>query len=229
MKRPGGRRADQLRPVAITRGFTRLAHGSVLIETGVTRVLCTASFEKGVPAWRQDTGLGWVTAEYDMLPASTGQRRARNRNRVDGRTQEIQRLIGRSMRTVVDLSKLGENTIWLDCDVLQADGGTRTAGITGAYVALCDAVKFCIKKGLDREISHHRRGRRSQRRPGRTANPLGSRIRRRRQRERRHERRYDEKRPIRRDPGNRRRTHLYARPIGPYAEAGRKGDPPAAP
>jgi ribonuclease PH len=147
MRRSGGRKANQLRPVTITRGFSELAHGSAMIDVGRTRVLCTASFETGVPSWRTDSGLGWVTAEYDMLPASTGWRRPRNRTRVDGRTQEIQRLIGRSMRAVVDFARLGQNTLWLDCDVVQADGGTRTASITGAYVALCDAVSFSIKQG----------------------------------------------------------------------------------
>lgn len=147
MKRSGGRRADQLRPIKITRGFTKFAPGSVLVETGDTRVLCTASFEQGVPRWKEGKGGGWVTAEYDMLPGSTGSRRGRNRGRVDGRTQEIQRLIGRSLRAVMDLEALGENTIILDCDVLQADGGTRTASITGAYVALCDAVRFGRQQG----------------------------------------------------------------------------------
>lgn len=147
MTRTNGRRADQLRTTRITRRFTDFAPGSVLIETGKTRVLCTASFEQGVPGWRKDSGLGWVTAEYDMLPGATDQRKRRNRTKVDGRTQEIQRLIGRSMRTAVDLGRLGENTIILDCDVIQADGGTRTAGITGAYVALCDAVAFARREG----------------------------------------------------------------------------------
>ncbi len=147
MRRPDGRRADQLRPVEITRGYTRVAPGSVLICTGETRVLCTACFEGGVPDWLAGKGVGWVTAEYDMLPASTGQRRMRNRGKVDGRTQEIQRLIGRCMRAVVDRAALGENCIWLDCDVIQADGGTRTAAITGAYVALCDAVEWARREG----------------------------------------------------------------------------------
>jgi ribonuclease PH len=141
MARVDGRRADELRPVKIRRGFIKAACGSVLIQAGDTHVLCTASVEESVPAWRQNSGLGWVTAEYEMLPASTGQRRPRNREgRIDGRTQEIQRLIGRSMRAAVDMKKLGQRTIWLDCDVLQADGGTRTASITGAFVALADAL-----------------------------------------------------------------------------------------
>jgi ribonuclease PH len=148
MPRRGNRRADQLRRVEIRRGYTRTAPGSVLISCGDTRVLCTATFEEGVPKWKAGQGSGWVTAEYDMLPTAGGERRPRNRGKIDGRTQEIQRLIGRTMRAVVDLDALGENSILLDCDVIQADGGTRTASITGAYVALCDAVTFGIKKKL---------------------------------------------------------------------------------
>jgi len=130
------------------RGYTKFAPGSVLISMGDTRVLCTACFQEGVPAWRQDRGLGWVTAEYDMLPTAGGPRKERNRGRVDGRVQEIQRLIGRTMRAITDLGKLGENSIVLDCDVLQADGGTRTAAITGVYVALCDAVNYGLSHKL---------------------------------------------------------------------------------
>jgi len=118
----------------------------VLIRAGQTVVLCTACWEEGVPAWKKGQGGGWVTAEYDMLPGATGERRRRNRTSIDGRTQEIQRLIGRSLRSVVDLDSLGENSILVDCDVLQADGGTRTASITGAYVALCDAVRVALRK-----------------------------------------------------------------------------------
>jgi ribonuclease PH len=147
-RRSDDRKATQLRPVKIQRGFTRSCAGSVLIECGGTIVLCTASFEEGVPKWKSGEGTGWVTAEYDMLPGSTAQRRPRNRNRVDGRTQEIQRLIGRSLRAVIDFKALGENTIVLDCDVLQADGGTRTASVTGAYVALVDAVREGMRRGL---------------------------------------------------------------------------------
>jgi len=132
--------------VEITRGYTRNAAGSVLIRTGKTLVLCTACWEAGVPAWKKGQGSGWVTAEYDMLPGATGERRRRNRTSIDGRTQEIQRLIGRSLRSVVDLEVLGENSILIDCDVLQADGGTRTASITGAYVALCDAVRVARQR-----------------------------------------------------------------------------------
>jgi ribonuclease PH len=145
MPRPDGRRPTQLRPVEMVRGYTRSAPGSVLIKSGDTVVLCTACWEKGVPKWREGSGLGWVTAEYDMLPGSTTQRRPRNRQRLDGRTQEIQRLIGRSLRAVMDFEKLGENSILIDCDVLQADGGTRTAAVTGAYVALADAVRVAQK------------------------------------------------------------------------------------
>ena len=141
MARPDGRKQADLRSVEIVRGYTQNAPGSVLIRTGRTVVLCTACWEQGVPPWRAGKGSGWVTAEYDMLPASTGERLRRNRMRIDGRTQEIQRLIGRSFRAVVDMSLLGDNSIFLDCDVLQADGGTRTAAITGAYVAMCDALR----------------------------------------------------------------------------------------
>ena len=148
MSRHDSRRADQLRPTKITRGFTELAPGSVLICQGKTRVLCTACWESGVPEFLKDSGRGWVTAEYDMLPSSTGQRRRRSgrSGKVDGRSQEIQRLIGRTLRLVVDMPLLGENTVWLDCDVLQADGGTRTAAITGAYIALADALSWARKK-----------------------------------------------------------------------------------
>lgn len=145
MARHDGRRAGDLRPIEIVRGFTKMAAGSALIRWGQTHVLCTASWEDGVPAWRKGKGLGWLTAEYDMLPGSTPDRRPRNRQRIDGRAQEIQRLIGRSLRAIVDTAVLGENTIQIDCDVLQADGGTRTAAITGAYVALCDAVTWARK------------------------------------------------------------------------------------
>jgi ribonuclease PH len=145
--RRDGRRARDLRPVEIIRGYTKFAPGSVLIKCGDTHVLCTASFEQSVPDWKKGQGTGWVTAEYDMLPASTSTRRRRNRYRIDGRSQEIQRLIGRALRSIVDMGALGENTIIADCDVVQADGGTRTAAITGAYVALCDAVQFAQTQG----------------------------------------------------------------------------------
>ncbi len=146
MARKHGRSASALRSYEIVRGYTSSAPGSVLIKAGETVVLCTACWQSSVPRWREGQGLGWVTAEYDMLPGSTGSRRPRNRSKVDGRTQEIQRLIGRSLRAVVDMAVLGENSILIDCDVIQADGGTRTASITGAYVALCDAVSFARKK-----------------------------------------------------------------------------------
>jgi ribonuclease PH len=147
--RSGGRAADQLRPVRITRGFTIHAEGSVLIEFGQTRVLCTASVEERVPPHKRGSGEGWVTAEYGMLPRATHTRSDREaaRGKQSGRTQEIQRLIGRSMRAVFDLSALGERTIHLDCDVLQADGGTRTAAITGAFVAAQDAVNKLMAAG----------------------------------------------------------------------------------
>jgi ribonuclease PH len=140
--RPGGRAADELRPVQFTRRYTTYAEGSVLCEFGGTRVLCTASVENGVPAFLRGSGKGWLTAEYGMLPRATHTRSAREaaRGRQGGRTQEIQRLIGRSLRACIDLSAIGERTITLDCDVLQADGGTRTAAITGSYIALADAM-----------------------------------------------------------------------------------------
>ena len=147
--RSGGRAAGQLRPVRLTRGFTIHAEGSVLVEFGATKVLCTASVEEKVPPHKRGSGEGWVTAEYGMLPRSTHTRSDREaaRGKQSGRTQEIQRLIGRSMRAVFDLAQLGERTIQLDCDVLQADGGTRTASITGAYVAAHDAVSRLIASG----------------------------------------------------------------------------------
>jgi ribonuclease PH len=142
--RPDGRSADQLRPVTITRSWLDHAEGSVLVEFGRTRVLCAASVTEGVPRWRKGSGLGWVTAEYAMLPRATHTRSDREsvKGRIGGRTHEISRLIGRSLRASIDLSALGENSIAIDCDVLQADGGTRTAAITGAYVALADAVSW---------------------------------------------------------------------------------------
>ena len=147
--RSGGRAADQLRPVRMTRGFTIHAEGSVLIEFGQTRVLCTASVEEKVPPHKKGSGEGWVTAEYGMLPRATHTRSSREAatGKQTGRTQEIQRLIGRSMRAVFDLKALGERTIHLDCDVLQADGGTRTAAITGAFVAAQDAVSTLLSAG----------------------------------------------------------------------------------
>ncbi|WP_194757501.1 ribonuclease PH [Aliidiomarina indica] len=148
--RPSGRTAQQIRPVTITRNFTRHAEGSVLIEFGDTKVLCNASVQEGVPRFLKGKGQGWVTAEYGMLPRATHTRSDREaaRGKQGGRTMEIQRLIARSLRAIVDLKALGENTITVDCDVIQADGGTRTASITGACVALADAVSFMRKKGL---------------------------------------------------------------------------------
>ena len=142
--RADGRKVDELRPVRITRHFTDVPEGSVLIECGNTRVMCTATFTAGVPRWRKDSGLGWVTAEYAMLPRATADRTDREsvRGKIGGRTHEISRLIGRCLRGVVDMKALGENQVQIDCDVLQADGGTRTASITGAYVALVDAMHW---------------------------------------------------------------------------------------
>jgi ribonuclease PH len=138
-----GRAADELRDIRITRRFTGAAAGSVLYEAGRTRVLCTASVEKGVPHWLAGRGRGWVTAEYRMLPGSTSPRKIRGsaKGRIDGRDTEIQRLIGRSLRSVLDFDALGEHTVWIDCDVIEADGGTRTAAISGGYVALVDALR----------------------------------------------------------------------------------------
>jgi len=149
MTRPSRREPDQLRPIAIERGFTRHAEGSVLVAFGDTRVICTASVEEGVPAFLKGRGQGWVTAEYGMLPRSTHTRTDREaaRGKQSGRTQEIQRLIGRSLRAVIDLEALGERTVKLDCDVIQADGGTRTASVTGAFVALHDAVARLRERG----------------------------------------------------------------------------------
>src|SRR5512137_1561165 len=148
--RPSGRRADELRPLRITRNYTKHAEGSVLIEAGDTIVVCTASVEEGVPAFMKGKGRGWLTAEYGMLPRATNTRMRREaaEGRQSGRTQEIQRLIGRSLRAVADLAQLGERTLKIDCDVLQADGGTRCASITGAWVALADAIAWCRARGL---------------------------------------------------------------------------------
>jgi ribonuclease PH len=150
MTRPDGRAADELRPVTIERGWSAQAEGSALISFGQTKVLCTASFTNGVPRWLTGKGRGWVTSEYSMLPRSTNERMDREsvKGRIGGRTHEISRLIGRSLRAIIDTKALGENTIVIDCDVLQADGGTRTASITGAYVALADAVEWGRDKGF---------------------------------------------------------------------------------
>ncbi|MFI6480035.1 ribonuclease PH [Nonomuraea sp. NPDC050663] len=150
MSRTDGRTPDQLRPVTITRDWLAHAEGSVLVEFGDTKVLCAASVQDSVPRWRKGSGLGWVTAEYSMLPRATNTRNDREsvKGRIGGRTHEISRLIGRSLRPCLDLKALGENSIVLDCDVLQADGGTRTAAITGAYVALADAVAWMRKRKM---------------------------------------------------------------------------------
>ena len=148
--RPDGRQADKLRKITITRNYMKNAEGSVLIEMGDTKVICTASIEDRVPFFLKDQNRGWITGEYSMLPRSTHTRKNRESSsgKVGGRTHEIQRLIGRSMRSVVDMKALGERTIWLDCDVIQADGGTRTASISGAFVALKDAVNFAMENKL---------------------------------------------------------------------------------
>ncbi len=152
--RPDGRAWDQLRPVKMTPDFVPVAEGSVLIEIGQTRVICTATLDDGVPSFLKGTGKGWVTAEYGMLPRATEQRTTREstRGRQSGRTLEIARLIGRSLRAVTDQQKLGERTVWLDCDVIQADGGTRTASITGAYIALALAFERMVATGILRSV-----------------------------------------------------------------------------
>lgn len=154
MPRIDGRKDTQLRPVKIYPYYLEHPHGSVLIEAGRTRIICTAMVEEGVPKFMKGTGKGWLTAEYGMLPAATPSRSTRGvvRGRADGRTQEIQRLIGRVLRTVVDLDKLGERTVWIDCDVLQADGGTRTAAITSGFVACVLAMKTLLDRGLIAEL-----------------------------------------------------------------------------
>jgi ribonuclease PH len=148
--RADGRQPDELRPVRFTRHFNKYAEGSVLIEVGDTKVICTASIEEGVPPFRRDSGGGWLTAEYAMLPRSTGTRSPREsaRGRVGGRTHEIQRLIGRSLRAVVDFQMLGPRTVWVDCDVIQADGGTRTASVTGSFIAVFDALEHLRGNGV---------------------------------------------------------------------------------
>jgi len=155
--RPSGRAADEMRAVRMTRRYTKHAEGSVLIECGDTRVICTASIETRVPPWLKGKGRGWITAEYGMLPRATGERTAREaaQGRQGGRTLEIQRLIGRSLRAVADLEALGERTVYVDCDVIQADGGTRTAAITGGYVALVDALESLRRRGsAGRDVVH---------------------------------------------------------------------------
>src|SRR5215203_3111045 len=149
MSRSNDRAADELRPVEILPGFVRTATGSALISCGETRVICTASVQESVPKWMQGRGKGWVTAEYGMLPASTGDRKQRDisKGKADGRSVEIQRLIGRSLRGVIDFAALGERTVWIDCDVLEADGGTRCAAITGGYVALELALRRLVSEG----------------------------------------------------------------------------------
>ncbi|MFV2055781.1 MAG: ribonuclease PH [Thiohalomonadales bacterium] len=155
--RPSGRQCNELRPVSLTRNYTKHAEGSVLVAFGDTKVLCTASIEERVPRWLKGTGRGWVTAEYGMLPRSTGSRMQREsaKGKQSGRTMEIQRLIARSLRAVIDLEALGERIITIDCDVIQADGGTRTASITGGYVALADAVAHLLKHGTIKKNPLH--------------------------------------------------------------------------
>lgn len=215
MSRIDGRTPEQLRPVTIERGWSKHAEGSVLVSFGDTKVLCTASVTEGVPRWRKGSGEGWVTAEYAMLPRATNTRGDREsvRGRIGGRTHEISRLIGRSLRAVIDYKALGENTVVLDCDVLQADGGTRTAAITGSYVALADAIgwaqgKKLVKPGrkpLTGTVAAVSVGIVSRRPPPR---PL---LRGGRPRRHRHERRLHRRRPLRRGPGHRRGRTLRPR------------------
>ncbi len=154
MTRINGRKNDELRPVKIHRNYIKYAEGSVLIEVGDTKVICTATIEEKVPPHLKDQNKGWITAEYSMIPRSAHSRIVREsaRGRIGGRTHEIQRLIGRALRAVVALDKLGERTVWIDCDVIQADGGTRTASITGSFVALADAMQYALKSGLIEEV-----------------------------------------------------------------------------
>ena len=205
-KREDGRLDDELRPLVITRGFTEHPAGSVLIEFGHTKVMCTASVTDGVPRWRKGSGLGWLTAEYAMLPSATHTRSDREsvKGRPSGRTQEISRLIGRSLRACISLAALGENTIAVDCDVLQADGGTRTAAITGAYVALADAVTYLSAAGQAfRSQATVVRDRGGQRRCGRRPGSGGLALRGRLPRRGRHERRRHRHRDAGGDPGDR--------------------------
>lgn len=157
MTRTDGRKSDELRPVKIHRNYIKYAEGSALIEVGDTKVICTATIEDKVPPHLKDKDKGWITAEYAMIPRSAHSRIAREsaRGKIGGRTHEIQRLIGRVLRAVVDLNKLGARTIWIDCDVIQADGGTRTAAITGSFVAMADAMKFAQKNGMINSIPLH--------------------------------------------------------------------------
>lgn len=152
--RSDGRSNDQLRPITFERSWSEHAEGSCLVSFGRTKVLCTASFSEGVPRWRKDSGLGWVTAEYSMLPRATNTRNDREsvKGKIGGRTHEISRLIGRSLRAAIDYKALGENSIVIDCDVLQADGGTRTAAITGAWVALHDALAWAQKQNIVKHL-----------------------------------------------------------------------------
>ncbi len=222
--RPDNRATDALRPVRITRGYTMHAEGSVLIEFGNTKVLCTASVEEKVPPHKRGSGEGWVTAEYGMLPRATHTRSSREaaKGKQSGRTQEIQRLIGRSLRAVFDLKALGERTISIDCDVLQADGGTRTASITGAYVAAADAVATLLEGRADCRVAHQGPGGRDfGGHPERHA-VAGSRVRRRLHLRHRHERGHDRRRPFCGSAGHGRRRGLHAPGNGRFAGLGRK-------
>ena len=212
MIRVDSRTPDQLRPVGIERGWSAQAEGSALINFGNTKVLATASFTPGVPRWLSGSGKGWVTAEYGMLPRSTNERMGREsvKGKIGGRTHEISRLIGRSLRAVIDLDALGENTIVLDCDVLQADGGTRTAAITGAYVALVDAVEWAKRHGHVAEKTQAITDSLQAVSVGIVDGtpPVGPRLCRRRRRRNRHECRCHRSRIVCRGAGNSRRRPL---------------------
>ena len=223
MPRPDGRQPDQLRDVKITRGWLDHAEGSVLVEFGATRVLCAASVQEELPRWRRGSGQGWVTAEYAMLPRSTNTRSDREsvKGKIGGRTQEISRLIGRSLRACIDPKALGENTIIIDCDVLQADGGTRTAAITGGYVALADAIGWLQgPEAMQGRAADHLggRGQRRHRRRRAAARPL---LRRGRRRRDRHERGLHRRRQLRRGAGHGRARAVRPRAAGRAARPGR--------
>ena len=226
--RSDGRAHDQMRPIKMTPDFITSAEGSVLIEIGNTRVICTATVDDGVPSFLKGQGKGWVTGEYGMLPRATEQRTAREsmRGRPSGRTLEIQRLIGRSLRAIIDQQKLGERTVWLDCDVIQADGGTRTASITGAYVALTLAMRAHGRGGnLEIASADRFRGGDQRRHCGRRG-AARSRVRGRFARGSRHERGDDRRRKIRRGASHRRRATFCRRRVAGPAGAGGRGNSP---
>ncbi len=227
MTRPDGRAADELRPVRFTRGWLEHAEGSVLVEFGKTRVLCAASVTEEVPRWRRGSGLGWVTAEYAMLPRATNTRNDREsvKGRIGGRTHEISRLVGRSLRACVDYKALGENTIVIDCDVLQADGGTRTAAVTGGYLALADAIELAAQARQAQGQPAGHLGRRGLRRDRQRRAPAGPLLRGGLGGRDRHERGLHRYRGLRGDPGHRRGRAVLPRAA---EQPARPGHAPAA-